>query len=174
MLNPRPRSASVTAAATLLVLYSAAALLLWGYLFLPLLNAPPDESGRHIYELHLIPFLLLALVPPALIAGGVRTAVGLFQLKPWARIAVLAGAAVALLFCLAIIALWPFETFVIPHHFVSPLQSFRQRLGVAFVVVWLPISIWWLILFRTKSVKAQFIGTNKGQSAAKLPSAEPV
>ena len=157
MASPRFRSAGVTAAATLLSLYCASALLLWAYFFLPVLNAPPDQSGKYVYESHPISFLLLALLPPALIAVGFRIAVGLFQLRPWARVAALIGATAGLALSLAIIALWPFETFVIPHRFVSQLQLLRQRIAISFVVVSLPISAWWLLLFRAKNVKAQFL-----------------
>jgi hypothetical protein len=156
MATTQPRSAGVTAAATLLIMYSVSGLLLWAYFFIPLLDTPLDDSGKHMYELYPIAFFLLASIPPALIAVGVRIAIGLFHLKSWARIGGLIGAAIATALCLLVIARWPFETFVIPYHFVGPIQSMKQRLMISFVIMLLPVNVWWLFLFRMKSVKAQF------------------
>jgi hypothetical protein len=172
MSNPQLRSAGVTAASTLIILYCVAALLLWGYFFLPLLNLPADQAGKHLYEREPLAFALFATVPPALIAVGIRIAVGLFQLKPWARLAALTAAAVQLGLCLTVIARWPFETFVIPNHFVTPSQQFGQRLMVSFVIMLLPVSIWWLFLFRMKSVKAQFLPVQATDGASAAPAAE--
>jgi len=95
-------------------------------------------------------------VPLFLIASGVRTGVGLFQLKPWARRAALLWASVALCFCLYMIAFRAFETFFIPDHFVSEVDSFKQLLAISLIVALFPISVWWIFLFRMPSVKRQF------------------
>ena len=131
---------------------------LWGWMFLPLLNLPPDSNGHHAYQAHPVVFALVGLVPPFLVALGLRTGIGLFQLRPWARKAALLWAAIALAFCLSMIALRPFETFAIPEHFVTEGESMRQLLAVSAVFMLLPISIWWLFFFRLKSVVAQFEG----------------
>jgi len=86
MENSRRRSAGVTAAATFAVLGSVTALFVWGYLLLGMVNSPADEQGHHLYEIHLTAFVVLTLAPPMALAALIRTAVGLFQLKPWARI----------------------------------------------------------------------------------------
>jgi len=156
MDNPRPRSAGVTAAATFAMLGCASVLFFWGYILLNLVNAPADDRGRHFYELHSTAFLLIALVPPLVLAACLRTAIGLFQLRPWARIGAMVWAAVAMLGSLCLIAFRPFETFVIPEHFVREVDSLRQLFAIAFVFMLFPASIWWLFLFRMKSVKAQF------------------
>jgi hypothetical protein len=156
------RSAGVTTAATLALLVSAGALLVWGNFFLNLLNAT-DSQGRHVYQFFPVQFALLAFLPPAFIAMGVRTGVGLFQLKPWARLRALMWASIALASCLALIAFRPFETFFIPDHFVSDAQAFEQLLAVSFVIMLMPISVWWLFYFRAASVKAQF-GVAKPQA----------
>lgn len=157
MSNSRPRSAGVTAAATLALLGCGSAFFFWGYLFLTLLNAPSDDMGRHFYQLHPVLFLLVALVPSSVIALGIRTGIGLFQLRPWARTSALIWASITLTFCLTLIAIRPFETFFIPTHFVSPTESFQQLVAIALVILLLPASVWWLFLFRMKSVKAQFL-----------------
>jgi hypothetical protein len=156
MGNLRPRSAGVTAAATLVILGCSSAFILWGVFLLNLLNAPLNQDGKHFYELYPVTVLLLALVPSIFMALGIRTGIGLFQLRPWARMAALVWACISLAFCLTLIALRPFETFFIPDHFVGPLESLKQLISIAVVILLLPVSVWWLFLFRAKSVKEQF------------------
>jgi hypothetical protein len=156
MTSSSPRSAAVTAAATLALLGCATCFLVWGYVLLILLDAPADLEGHHLYQLHPAFFLLIAFVPSSVIALGLRTGIGLFQLRPWARLAALIWAAIALAFCLVLIALRPFETFVIPDTFVGSAQSLQQLATIAFIILLLPASVWWLFLFRSKSVKLQF------------------
>jgi hypothetical protein len=150
------RSAGVTCAAALAILGSGSALYIWGSLFLGVVNAPPDSHGKHLYELYPFPLFLMSVVPLFLIASGIRTGIGLFQLKPWARRAALLWAGVALCFCLYMIAFRPFETFFIPDHFVSEVESFKQLLAISLIVALFPISVWWIFLFRMPSVKRQF------------------
>jgi hypothetical protein len=150
------RSAGVTCAAALAILGSGSALFVWGSLFLGLLNAPPNANGKHLYELYPFTLFLMFSVPLFLIASGIRTGIGLFQLKPWARRAALIWAGVALSFCLYMIAFHPFETFFLPEQFVSELQSFKQLLAISLVVALFPISLWWIFFFRLPGVKRQF------------------
>jgi len=156
MPNAHPRSAAVTAAATLTLLNCACVFFFWGYFLLSLLNAPADAHGRHVYQLYPGPFLLISLVPPAVVAMGIRTGIGLFRLRPWARLAALLWAGLTLAFCLWLIAWRPFETFVISDRFVAPAESMRQLVSVALLILLLPTSVWWLFLFRMESVKLQF------------------
>ena len=156
MAKQSPRSAAVTAAATLALLGCSAAFLLWGYFFLSLVNGPPDENGHHFYQLYPKAFVLIALVPSCVIAIGIRIGIGLFQLRPWARTLAMVWAAIALVLCLGLIAFRPFETFFIPEHFVGPTESLKQLIAVGVVILLLPVSVWWLFLFRMKGVKAQF------------------
>ena len=158
------RSAGVTAAATFALLASISALLAWGYMLLPLLDAPPDSAGHHAYQAYPIAFAVFTFVPPLLIAFTVRTAIGILQLRSWARLAALVWAAAALALCLSIIAFRPFETFFIPTRFVSQAESFKQLVTISFVIMLLPASLWWLFFFRLSSVKRQF------QQASAAPS----
>jgi hypothetical protein len=160
MANPHPRSAAVTAAGTFAILVCASAFFFWGYVLLTLLNSPADELGKHVYQTHPVFVLAVALVPSALIALGIRMGIGLFQLRAWARIAALIWAAIAFFLCVSIIALRPFETFFISERFVGPGESLKQLIVIAFVVLLLPASVWWLFLFRMKSVKEQFLTAN--------------
>lgn len=156
MVSGKIRSAGVTASAALAMLVSLSALFLWGWFFLPLLSLPADSSGKYIYQSHIAAFLTVALLPPTFVAIGIRTSIGLFQLKPWARRAATLMAVIALVLSLSMIAMRPFETFFIPDQFVSEAESLKQLLAIAFVFMLLPISAWWLFFFRFKGVKAQF------------------
>jgi hypothetical protein len=150
------RSAGVTASATLAMLGSASALLVWGWVFRGLATLPQDQHGRYAYQTHPLSFLSLALVPPLLVAIGLRMGVGLFQLKPWARKTALLWAAIALTFSLSVIAFRPYQTFVIPEKFVTEAESLKQLLAIAMVIFTLPVSVWWIFYFTRSSVKLQF------------------
>jgi hypothetical protein len=172
MADLRPRSAGVTAAATLALLGCVSAFFVWGSLFLALLDAPADDKGRYLYQTQTAAFLLIAIAPPVLITLGIRTGLGLFQLRPWARIAAMIWAAISLGFCLVIIALRPFETFFIPHRFVSPAESFKQLMAIGFVIMLFPVSVWALFFFRMKSVKLQFLPADSESPAQELSASE--
>jgi len=156
MENPRPRSAGVTAAATFAILGCISALCVWAYIVLNLADTPASEQGHRFYEIYTTPFLLIALLPPLVLATLMRTAIGVLQLRPWARIASMVWAALALTVSLSLIAFRPFETFVIPEHFVHEVDSLRQLFAISFVFMLLPASLWCLFLFRMKCMKAQF------------------
>jgi len=160
MSNPKPRSAGVTASATLAILGSVTAFFFWGNFFLALLNAPPDSQRNHLYQTHPAAFLMITIVPSVLIALGIWTGIGLFQLRRWARLAALTWASIALVFCLLMIAFRPFETFFIPDRFVSDLESLKQLIAIAIVLLLLPVSVWWLFFFRIESVKLQFLAAD--------------
>lgn len=154
--NSTRRSAGVTCAAALAILGSTSALFVWGTFFLGVMNSDPVSHGKRLYELYPFTLFLMFSVPLFLIASGIRTGIGLFQLKPWARRAALLWAGVALCFCFYIIAFHPFETFFIPEHFVTESQSFKQLLVVSLVVALFPVSVWWIFFFRLPGVKRQF------------------
>ncbi len=157
---PTIRSAGVTAAAALSLLGSASALLVWGWFFLGLLALPRDTNGKLAIQSHSFAFLSFALVPPLLIAMGLRMAVGMFQLKPWARKAALLWASLALTFSLSVIAFRPYETFLIPERFVGEAESLKQLLTIALLIFTFPISIWWIFYFTRPKVKLQFQPTD--------------
>lgn len=152
----RTRSAGVTAAATLGVLGSATALLFWGWFFRSMLSLPLDNHGKQPYQTHPISFFAIAIIPPLLIALGLRTSIGLFQLRSWARRGALLWGVLALLFSASIIAFHPYETFVIREEFVPAEVSFKQLVAVSFVIFTFPSAAWCLLYFTRKRVIAQF------------------
>jgi hypothetical protein len=158
------RSAGVTVAATLGILGSLSAFLAWGWFSLSMLGLPVDRQGKHFSQLHPIAFFVTALIPPVLIAAGIRISIGLFQLKPWARLGTLLWATIALFFSSSVIAFYPYETFVIREDFVTPLVSFKQLLAFAFVIFTFPVAGWCLLYFTRKRVIAQFSLSNPANS----------
>lgn len=174
MEKPLSRSAGVTAAATFAILGCTTAFCVWGYILVNLMNTPLDEQGHYLYEVHTNAFLLIALVPPLLIAAGFRTAIGLFQLQLWARIGAMVWAVLALVLSLWLIAFRPFETFIIPEHFVSQVESIRQLYAISFVFMLFPASVWWLFLFRMKGVKQQFRQREAVETAPPLAAADKI
>ncbi|HUL33820.1 MAG TPA: hypothetical protein VL128_08050 [Candidatus Eisenbacteria bacterium] len=151
------RSAGVTCAAALAILGSATALVVWGSFFLGMLDRISDAGKRQVFAAHPLVTFLIATVPFFLIAFGIRTGIGLFQLKPWARKAALIWAGAALVFSLWFIAFRPYETFFIPEHYVTDLESLKQLLAISLVFATLPVSVWWIFLFRMDTVKRQFL-----------------
>ena len=161
------RSAGVTCAAALAILGSTSALCVWGSLFLGVMNSPAGPNGKHLYEDYPFTLLLLFSVPLFLIASGIRTGIGLFQLRQWARRAALLWASVALCFCLYMVAFRPYQTFFIPDRFVGELESFKQLLALSLMVALFPISLWWIFFFRLPSVKRQFEDPAQPASASR-------
>ena len=160
MVQAPSRSAGVTAAATYALLCCVTVFLFWGYIFVVAVNARADDQGRHLYETYTFSFLLVTLAPPLVVALGIRTAIGLLQLRPWARVGAILWASLSLILCLALIALHPFETFVIPNRFVHEAVLYRQLAAVSFLVMLFPASVWWLFYFRAKRVKQQFLSAD--------------
>jgi hypothetical protein len=150
------RSAGVTAAATLGILCSVTCLLLWGRFFLSMMNLPPDSQGKHLYETHPLIFLTFTVIPPLLVALGLRTSIGLFHLSAWARRGALLWAVLAFVFASLIIAFQPYETFAIREEFVSAVASEKQLIAVAFVTFTFPLGAWWMFYFTRPHVIAQF------------------
>jgi hypothetical protein len=168
-LPPHTRSAGVTAAATLALLGGASALFVWGWFFRGLLDLPADSTGKHAYQSHPVAFFSLMLVPPFLIALGLRTGVGLFQVKMWARKAAIYWAVIALAFSLSVIAFRPYETFVIPDRYVTDAESLKQLLAVSMVIFIFPVSVWWLFYFTRRGVKRQFEDSHSESSLEEHP-----
>jgi len=162
---PEARSAGVTAAATLGILCSLSALVVWGWFFLSMLSVPVDRQGKHFYEAHPFVFLTLGVIPPVLVAFGLRISIGLFHLKPWARRGALLWAVLAFVCSSLIIAFQPYETFAIRDEIVSSVASLKQLLAISFVVFTFPLGAWWLIYFTRQHVIAQFAAAAKQDAA---------
>ncbi len=156
------RSAGITAAAALGILCSISAFLVWGWFFLLMMSLQIGDNGKHLYETHTLIFLTFTIIPPLLIALGLRTSIGLFHLKSWALKGALIWAVLSFVCSSLLIAFQPYETFAIRDEFVSSVSSQKQLLAISFVIFTLPLGAWWMLYFTRPHVIRQF-----GKSAAK-------
>jgi len=99
----------------------------------------------------------IAVIPPMLALLGLQTGLGLLRLLPWSRKSALLWAAISLLCCAVLMVRYPYEIFTIDNeHFRGDLAITAQFFVQAMLILLVPTSIWWLILFTRESVKKQF------------------
>jgi hypothetical protein len=162
------RSAAVTAAASIALTGSTAALLIWGWLVYSLSQL---RNARGESALSILSFFIVSVlgVPPVLAVLGLQTGIGLFRLQAWARKSAMVWAGTSLTFCLLLVVRYPYEIFAVQNeHFVGELAMIKQFLAQSTLILLIPTSVWWLILFTRESVKAQFEPSGAKDS---LPSA---
>ena len=152
------RPLGVTLAAVVAIAGSVLAAL-FGLVFLVATGDAPEMEGLRGFGYFLGTFCL------ALGALGVATAVGLLNLRPWARSATLVFAGITAFFTLAggaVIAFVPLP----PQPGMPPVSEGALRAAVLTVyAVPFLIGVWWLWLFTRPGTVAAFQGTT--------PSAEP-
>jgi hypothetical protein len=96
---------------------------------------------------------------------GIITSIGLVRLREWARRVTLYFPALPLLIC----ALW-----LILHHpralgdALLVIGDLSNAFAAILLVVLAPISLWWWILFRRKSVRSQFRERSSPSSHAQI------
>ena len=98
---------------------------------------------------------------------GIWTGVGLFRLRPVARVSVLVFStflAAISLFALLIFAVVPIP----PDISADTVQTFRSTTMIGAAVP-LAISIWWLIQFNMQSTKAAFVSSSPTESQSTRP-----
>lgn len=133
------------------------AFLVWGWLLFRLFNLPHDPHGESLVSTFPFSIISIAVFPPMVVFLGLKTALGLLQLRPWSRKSALLWAAFSLSLCLFLLARYPYEILVIDNeHFVGEFASFKQLIAQSLLIFLVPNSIWWLFLFTRKSVKAQY------------------
>ncbi len=157
-----PRPASVTVSAILVVLGSLFTLVLAAAMFwLPTSGGAGIEHERAFA-------IGLGVVYLVAAATGLATSVGLFRLRRWARVLLLAFAGVLVLFCsfaVLLVALVPMPEVAAPDVPMPP--NFR---AIAITVFAIPgaIGTWWLVLFTRPRITDAF-----GGEAVADPSAPP-
>ena len=101
----------------------------------------------------------------ALSGWGIGTAVGLFRLRPWARISILTMSVLALVIgfisAASVLILLPHMPGQLDAHTVAPVH------GVLAVTFGFPMAIaaWWLVLFLRPGVRQQFSGATAATAA---------
>jgi hypothetical protein len=85
---------------------------------------------------------------------GLWTSVGLFRLRPWARVSILVFAGIlAVTYGLALLMI---PVLPMPQDVGVELQHTIRRITIAMVAIPFAIGIWWLIQFNRPSTKAAF------------------
>jgi hypothetical protein len=154
------RPFGVTASAIVAILGSIVALVFavgaTAALFMPTTKPQPANTT---------PTIIAGALMCVVLAGiGIWTAVGLFQLRPWARTSILVFAgflAVGSIFVLLGSMVAPLP----PDTSVDTRNAIRIGIAVMFGIPFL-VAIWWLILFNSQSTKAAFVspGEETGSS----------
>jgi hypothetical protein len=168
------RTASVTAAAVVLLIGSAifvliAIMAVVVAVFMPSSASPnigppgaPSQTGL---------IVLGGVFYLALAGWGLATAAGILRLRPWARISILIMSALAIFVCLI-----PLLTVSL----LPPMPGLHDATAILIVrlvmfgILGLPgaIAVWWLILFTRRRVKQQFASEPTG-AAPDAPAIRP-
>lgn len=170
MTSTPQRSAAITAAATLAIVGSCIALLVWIWFSYHLFEAVQSfhSKGIALKNREILFICAAAVVPPLLAFLGLQTGAGLFRLEAWARKSALLWAATSLLFCIFLLVSYPYQILVIDSdHWSSELVLLKQFFGQALLIALTPISVWWIFLFTRLSVKAQFANAQNESSNVK-------
>jgi hypothetical protein len=147
----------VTASAIVAILGSTI-IMVFGSLMIVALFVEPPKGQPSIS----VPLGVAVAALYIILAGiGIRTAIGLFRLQPWARTSMIVFA--GFLGVIGIVGL--LMTIVAPMPTRSG-QGFRGGLAAVFAIP-LAISVWWLIQFNTPSTKAAFGSPATGGSSAR-------
>lgn len=100
-----------------------------------------------------------------IVAGvGIRTAIGLFRLRPWARTSMLVFAAF-----LGVVGSVGLAMTIVGPMPAGSGPGFRRGLALLFGVL-LAISVWWLIQFNSRSTKAAFAASAADTDSSRPPS----
>jgi hypothetical protein len=155
------RSASVTAAAVVAISGSLFLLLCCSVALLALLMIKlPGPAYELPPSLRYMMFATQGFMM-CLSLFGVATGIGLIYLRNWARISVLIWGGLSVFFGVIEI---PIAYLILlssnPSAPALPVESMQAVRGISLVIDVTPfvIGVWWLILFNSKSVKAQFAG----------------
>jgi hypothetical protein len=146
------RPGGVTAAAVVSLLCSLLTLLFGvGFAFAAFVQpATPSPIGSYtVYMLSLAAFTL------GFSGLGIATSVGLFRLRPWARISMLIFSGIVAPLCLLTTALLFFMPLPAPPGFPGGEPALRAIVSGIYALP-LAITTWWLIQFSTARTKAAF------------------
>jgi hypothetical protein len=150
----------VTAAAVVSLLLSLITLLFGvGFAFAAFVQpvAPSPIGSFKVYMLSLATFTV------AFSSLGIATAVGLFRLRPWARISILIFSGIVAPMCLLTTVLMFFLPLPATPEFPGGETTLRAIVTGIYAFPLL-ITTWWLMQFSTARTKAAFAGDSSGQS----------
>lgn len=148
-------------AAAVVSLLSSIVTLLFGVVFAFAAFVQPQPASPigsfKVYMLSLAAFTI------GLSSLGIATAVGLFRLRPWARISILIFSGIVAPLCLLTTALMFFVPLPPTPEFPGGESTLRAIVTGIYALPLL-ITTWWLIQFSTARTKAAFAGDGVGPS----------
>jgi hypothetical protein len=156
MADPAKPSTAVTAAAIIAIIGSVFAVLgalmsVFGLFFLAHL---PQGPAMPAGVLPLVAATMICVLAVAVL--GIFTGIGLLRLKNWARISALVWAGISAPFSALIMLVFLLIPTPAPPHGPAAPMYFVRVFSLVFYGVPLAIGLWWLVLFNSKAVVAQF------------------
>jgi hypothetical protein len=149
------RSAGVTACA-IVALLGSAVFLLFGVLgLIGMASAPSPETQTHYMKYFMWFFMALWF---GAAAWGIASAVGLLQLKEWARISILIFSGLLLLTSIPGLVVIPFTPIQQPHDLPNNFTVVVRVILMVLTGALAGIGVWWVVFFNRKAVRAQFQG----------------
>jgi hypothetical protein len=153
------RSAGTTVVAILQIIGSCLLLLLAAFMAFAMIMATPPSNNPQLPRMY---FTMMRIVLPLFYAvpavWGIITAVGLLQLKNWARISTIVISILLIVFgAFGILTSMVFFLKPPPTNGVDPkMFTIIGAVTAIFSVAQIGIGIWWMVFFNRASVKAQF------------------
>jgi hypothetical protein len=166
MADPAAKpSSAVTAAAIIAILGSAFAVLgvLMGVFGLLLVSRLPQGPALPAGVLPVATAMMIGFL--ALAVLGIFTGIGLLRLRNWARISALVWAGISAPCCALVLLVFMLIPMPAPPNGPPAVMYFVRIFSLLFYGVPLAVGIWWLVLFNTKAVAAQFTGPTVGSEA---------
>ena len=154
------RSAGITVIAILQIIGSAILLALAAFMAFAMIMATPPANDPRLPRMY---FTVMRVVLPLFYAvpaaWGIITAVGLLQLKNWARISTIVFSILLMMFgAFGILMSMVFFLKPPPTPGVDPkMFSIIGAFTAAFALAQSAVGIWWMIFFNRAGVKAQFL-----------------
>ena len=153
------RSAGTTVVAILQIIGSALLLLLAAFMAFAMIMATPPANDPRLPPMY---FTMMRIVLPLFYAvpavWGIVTAVGLLQLKNWARISTIVISILLIVFgVFGILTSMVFFLKPPPTAGVDPkIFTIIGAVTAIFSLAQIGVGIWWMVFFNRASVKAQF------------------
>ncbi len=155
------RSAGITVVAILALIGSALLLAIAGFMAIAMIAAPtpPQNDPRLPPGFFNVFRVVLTLIYALPAVWGIVSAVGLLQLKNWARISTIVFSILLMGFgALGLLTSMVFFLKPPPGNGVDPkMFSIIGAVSAVFALVQIGIGIWWMVYFNRASVKAQFL-----------------
>ena len=154
------RSAGITVIAILQLIGSAMLLVLAAFMAFAMIMATPPANDPRLPPMY---FNVMRVVLPLFYAipavWGIITAVGLLQLKNWARISTIVISILLIVFgAFGILTAMVFFLKPPPANGVDPkMFSIIGAVTAVFALAEIGIGIWWMVFFNRAGVKAQFL-----------------